>query len=207
AAGMGASPRQGFGRAGLYPEGARGPRSRAALCGGSARGRLRSRHRRGRLQAPGRTGRRRQAVGEGAAMPSRCGVAAIIGAPNAGKSTLSNALVASKVAVVSPKVQTTRMPVRGIAMAGETQIVFVDTPGIFRPRRRLDRAMVAAAWGGAADADIVVLLVEAHRGLTEGVQAIIESLKDRLPASTRVVLAINKIDRVKAETLLSLSQT
>ena len=90
-------------------------------------------------------------------MTTRCGFAAIIGAPNAGKSTLINALVGTKIAIVSPKVQTTRMPVRGIAMAGETQIVFVDTPGIFRPRRRLDRAMVSSAWGGAEDADAVLL--------------------------------------------------
>src|SRR5512142_1774499 len=95
-------------------------------------------------------------------MKTRCGFAAIIGAPNAGKSTLINALVGSKVAIVSPKVQTTRMPVRGIAMAGQTQIVFVDTPGIFRPRRRLDRAMVTSAWSHAGDADAVVLLVDAQ---------------------------------------------
>jgi len=94
-------------------------------------------------------------------MTTRCGFAAIIGAPNAGKSTLINALVGSKVAIVSPKVQTTRMPVRGIAMAGETQIVFVDTPGIFRPRRRLDRAMVSSAWAGAEDADALLLIVDA----------------------------------------------
>ena len=89
-------------------------------------------------------------------MTTRCGFAAVIGAPNAGKSTLVNALVGSKVAIVTPKVQTTRMPVRGIAMAGRTQIVFVDTPGIFRPRRRLDRAMVGSAWAGAEDADAAV---------------------------------------------------
>src|SRR5690606_1157265 len=86
------------------------------------------------------------------------------------------------------------------------QIVFVDTPGLFRPRRRLDRAMVAAAWGGAADADIVVLLIEAHRGLTDGVRAILDALREKLPARTRVALAINKIDRVKAEALLALAQ-
>src|SRR5258706_2548916 len=93
-------------------------------------------------------------------MTTRCGFAAIIGAPNAGKSPLINALVGSKVAIVSPKVQTTRMPVRGIAMAGETQIVFVDTPGIFRPRRRLDRAMVSSAWAGAEEADAILLIVD-----------------------------------------------
>src|SRR5471032_3502743 len=90
-----------------------------------------------------------------------CGYCAIIGAPNAGKSTLTNALVGSKVAIVTPKVQTTRMNVRGVAMAGETQIVFVDTPGIFKPKRRLDRAMVGAAWAGAGDADAILLVVDA----------------------------------------------
>src|SRR6201992_3366449 len=93
-------------------------------------------------------------------MTQRCGFCAIIGAPNAGKSTLVNALVGSKVAIVSPKGQTTRMPVRGIAMAGQTQIIFVDTPGIFRPRRRLDRAMVTSAWSGAEEADAVLLIVD-----------------------------------------------
>jgi GTP-binding protein Era len=91
-------------------------------------------------------------------------------------------------------------------MEGTAQIVFVDTPGLFRPRRRLDRAMVAAAWGGAADADIIVLLIEAHRGLTDGVQAIIDNLRDKIPQSTGVALAINKIDKVKAETLLALTE-
>src|SRR5258707_4729357 len=91
---------------------------------------------------------------------TRCGFTAVIGAPNAGKSTLVNALVGSKVAIVSPKVQTTRMAVRGVAMAGEAQIVFIDTPGIFKPKRRLDRAMVAAAWAGAGAADAVVLFAD-----------------------------------------------
>jgi GTP-binding protein Era len=136
--------------------------------------------------------------------PTRAGFVALIGEPNAGKSTLLNRMVGAKVSIVTHKVQTTRARIRGIAMAGQSQIVFVDTPGLFRPRRRLDRAMVAAAWGGAADADITVLLVEAHRGLTEGVQAILAALKDR--GGRRVALAINKIDRVKAEDLLALSQ-
>ena len=95
--------------------------------------------------------------------------------------------------------------IRGVAMEGSAQIVFVDTPGLFRPRRRLDRAMVAAAWGGASDADVVVLLIEAHRGRTEGVKAILESLRDRV-GTRPIALAINKIDRVKAEALLALSQ-
>ncbi|TQM92726.1 GTPase Era [Roseinatronobacter monicus] len=138
--------------------------------------------------------------------PTRAGFVALIGEPNAGKSTLTNRMVGAKVSIVTHKVQTTRTRIRGVAIEGAAQIVFVDTPGLFRPRRRLDRAMVAAAWGGAADADIVVLLVEAHRGLTEGTQAIIDALKDRVSAGRTVVLAINKIDRVKAEVLLALSE-
>ncbi len=137
---------------------------------------------------------------------TRAGFVALIGVPNAGKSTLLNRMVGAKVSIVTHKVQTTRARIRGIAMEGAAQIVFVDTPGLFRPRRRLDRAMVAAAWGGAADADIVVLLVEAHRGLTPGVEAILAALKDRVGEGQRVALAINKIDRVKAEALLALSQ-
>ena len=138
--------------------------------------------------------------------PTRAGFVALIGEPNAGKSTLTNRMVGAKVSIVTHKVQTTRTRIRGVAIEGAAQIVFVDTPGLFRPRRRLDRAMVAAAWGGAADADIVVLLVEAHRGLTEGTQAIIDALKDRVSAGRNVALAINKIDRVKAEVLLALSE-
>ena len=137
--------------------------------------------------------------------PTRAGFVALIGEPNAGKSTLLNRMVGAKVSIVTHKVQTTRARIRGIAMHGQSQIVFVDTPGIFRPRRRLDRSMVAAAWGGAADADIVVLLVEAHRGLTDGVQAILAALSEKAGGHP-VALAINKIDRVKAEELLALSQ-
>jgi GTPase len=139
-------------------------------------------------------------------MTKRAGFVALIGEPNAGKSTLLNRMVGAKVSIVTHKVQTTRARIRGIAMAGESQIVFVDTPGLFRPRRRLDRAMVAAAWGGAADADVIVLLIEAHRGLTEGVRAILEALKERLAPNQQVALAINKIDRVKAEALLALAE-
>ncbi|MCJ8138484.1 GTPase Era [Falsirhodobacter halotolerans] len=137
---------------------------------------------------------------------TRAGFVALIGEPNAGKSTLLNRMVGAKVSIVTHKVQTTRARIRGVAMEGDAQIVFVDTPGLFRPRRRLDRAMVAAAWGGAADADLIVLLVEAHRGLTDGAAAIIDSLKDRVPQGMKVALAINKIDRVKAESLLALTQ-
>jgi len=136
---------------------------------------------------------------------TRAGFVALIGEPNAGKSTLLNRMVGAKVSIVTHKVQTTRARIRGVCMAGQAQLVFVDTPGIFRPRRRLDRAMVSAAWGGAADADIVVLLIEAHRGLTEGAKAIIEALKAR-EGTQPVALAINKIDRVKAERLLALAE-
>jgi GTP-binding protein Era len=135
---------------------------------------------------------------------TRCGFVALIGEPNAGKSTLLNRMVGAKVSIVTHKVQTTRARIRGVAIEGESQIVFVDTPGLFRPRRRLDRAMVAAAWGGAADADVVVLLIEAQRGLTEGVKTILEGLKEKA-GGRPVALAINKIDRVKAEVLLGLS--
>ncbi|NJM83564.1 MAG: GTPase Era [Tabrizicola sp.] len=137
---------------------------------------------------------------------TRAGFVALIGEPNAGKSTLLNRMVGAKVSIVTHKVQTTRTRIRGVAMEGQAQIVFVDTPGLFRPRRRLDRAMVKAAWGGASDADVIVLLIEAHRGLTEGVQAIIDRLKDEMPKGQPVALAINKIDRVKAETLLALTE-
>ncbi|MCE5973391.1 GTPase Era [Sinirhodobacter sp. WL0062] len=138
-------------------------------------------------------------------MTTRSGFVALIGEPNAGKSTLLNRMVGAKVSIVTHKVQTTRARIRGVCMEGDSQIVFVDTPGIFRPRRRLDRAMVSAAWGGASDADIVVLLIEAHRGLTEGTRAIIAALKER-EGGQPVALAINKIDKVKAEKLLELAE-
>lgn len=137
---------------------------------------------------------------------TRAGFVALIGEPNAGKSTLLNRMVGAKVSIVTHKVQTTRARIRGVCMEGQTQIVFVDTPGLFRPRRRLDRAMVKAAWGGASDADVIVLLIESHRGLTDGVQAIIDRIASELPKDQPVALAINKIDRVKAETLLALAE-
>jgi GTP-binding protein Era len=136
---------------------------------------------------------------------TRCGLVALIGEPNAGKSTLLNRMVGAKVSIVTHKVQTTRTRIRGIALEGEAQLVFVDTPGLFRPRRRLDRAMVKAAWGGAADADVVVLMIEAHRGLTEGVRDILDRLADQMPPGRNVALDINKIDRLPAEKLLALS--
>lgn len=136
---------------------------------------------------------------------TKAGFVALIGEPNAGKSTLLNKMVGAKVSIVTHKVQTTRARIRGVCMEGAAQIVFVDTPGIFRPRRRLDRAMVSAAWGGASDADIIVLLIEAHRGLTEGVKEIIAALKER-DGQQPIALAINKIDKVKAEALLRLAE-
>lgn len=145
-------------------------------------------------------------------MTQKAGFAAIIGAPNAGKSTLTNRLVGAKVSIVTQKVQTTRFPVRGVAIAGDAQIVLVDTPGIFAPRRRLDRAMVRAAWGGAEDADAVVHLVDvpaqlhdspADRKAQADVEAIVEGLQK---AGTKAILALNKIDGVKREDLLGVSQ-
>ncbi len=138
-------------------------------------------------------------------MTTRAGFVALIGEPNAGKSTLLNAMVGAKVSIVTHKVQTTRARIRGVAIEGQSQIVFVDTPGLFKPRRHLDRAMVAAAWTGAADADIVVLLVEAHRGITPGVEAILEGLQNR-GGDASVLLAINKIDKVEAPVLLGLTE-
>ena len=135
----------------------------------------------------------------------RAGFVALIGEPNAGKSTLLNRMVGAKVSIVTHKVQTTRARIRGVAIEGDSQIVFVDTPGLFAPKRRLDRAMVAAAWSGVSDADVVVLMIEAHRGITKGVEAILERLNDVGKGRT-VALAINKIDRVEAEVLLGLTK-
>jgi GTP-binding protein Era len=135
---------------------------------------------------------------------TRAGFVALIGAPNAGKSTLLNALVGSKVSIVTHKVQTTRALVRGIAIHENAQIVFVDTPGIFRPRRRLERAMVTTAWGGAADADVVALLVDARKGLTEEVREILARLAE-FPGRHPRVLILNKVDVTKRETLLALA--
>ena len=135
-------------------------------------------------------------------MTTRCGLIAILGAPNAGKSTLVNRLAGSKVTIVSPKPQTTRFRVRAVVMRGESQLVLVDTPGIFTPRRRLDRAMVAAAWGGAKDADVALLIVDARAGLTEPLRAIVERLsKTRRP----IWLVLNKTDLIPRERLLPLT--
>ncbi|HEX4197659.1 MAG TPA: GTPase Era [Caulobacteraceae bacterium] len=148
---------------------------------------------------------------------TRAGFAAILGAPNAGKSTLVNRLVGSKVSIVTQKVQTTRFPVKGVAMVGDTQIVLVDTPGVFKPRRRLDRAMVRSAWAGAEDADIVVHLVDAKAELAaadgsakgadrlaaEDTASIVDGLKK---AGRQAILALNKIDLIRRDSLLGLSQ-
>ncbi|MDE1567121.1 GTPase Era [Aquabacter sediminis] len=133
--------------------------------------------------------------------PTRCGFVALLGAPNAGKSTLTNALVGTKVSIVSHKVQTTRAIVRGILLDGAAQVILVDTPGIFSPKRRLERAMVSTAWTSASDADLVALLVDAKRGLDEDVEAILKSLGEvRRPRA----LILNKIDLIRRDTLLAL---
>lgn len=134
---------------------------------------------------------------------TRCGYVALIGAPNAGKSTITNHFVGSKVSIVSPKVQTTRTQVKGIGIYENTQIIFLDTPGIFKPKRRLDKAMVTSAWGGVADADITVLVVDSVRGFDDETQNIIAQLKkSKIPA----VLVLNKVDEIKnKERLLELS--
>lgn len=133
---------------------------------------------------------------------TRCGFVALIGAPNAGKSTLINALVQSKVSIVSHKVQTTRMPVRGIAIEGASQLIFIDTPGIFAPKRRLDRAMVSSAWSGAHDADLTGLLIDARKGLDAENEAIVTKLPE-VPG--RKFLLLNKVDVVDKPALLALA--
>ncbi|MBQ2884904.1 MAG: GTPase Era [Alphaproteobacteria bacterium] len=134
---------------------------------------------------------------------TRCGFVALLGAPNAGKSTLTNNFIGSKVSIVSPKAQTTRTTVKGIGIWHDTQIIFLDTPGIFKPKRRLDRAMVASAWTGVGDADIVTLVVDAKRGFDDETKAIIEKLKEN---NISAILVLNKTDIVKKETLLELTQ-
>jgi GTP-binding protein Era len=133
----------------------------------------------------------------------RCGFVTIVGAPNAGKSTLLNRLVGAKVSIVTHKVQTTRSQIRGIAVFGDTQIVFVDTPGIFAPKKRLERAMVDAAWSGAADADALVVLVDGQRGVDANVQRIVDGVA---ASGRKAILAINKIDAVRRPMLLALAQ-
>jgi GTP-binding protein Era len=133
---------------------------------------------------------------------TKAGFVALIGAPNAGKSTLLNSLVGSKVSIVSRKVQTTRALVRGIAIEGEAQLIFVDTPGIFKPKRRLDRAMVTSAWGGAGDADVIALLLDVRKGIDEEAEAIL----GKLPELKRLkVLILNKIDLIERSRLLEMA--
>ena len=135
-------------------------------------------------------------------MTEHCGFVAVVGAPNAGKSTLVNALVGQKVAIVSPKAQTTRTRLMGVAILGETQILLTDTPGIFEPRRRLDRAMVAAAWGGAQDADLIALVIDAKTGFSTRIEAMLDTLKNR---SEPKILVLNKVDVTPKEKLLTLT--
>lgn len=135
-------------------------------------------------------------------MPTRCGFVTLIGAPNAGKSTITNDFVGSKVSIVSPKAQTTRTTIKGIGIYQNTQIIFQDTPGIFKPKRRLDRSMVASAWSGAKDGDILVLVVDAKRGFDSETRAIIDELNKQ---SVKAVLVLNKIDMVAKNKLLPLS--
>ena len=135
-------------------------------------------------------------------MSEKCGLVAVVGAPNAGKSTLVNALVGQKVAIVSPKAQTTRVRLMGIAIAGEAQILLLDTPGIFEPRRRLDRAMVTAAWAGAQDADLIALVVDAKTGFSAHIEEMLDTLKGR---SEPKILILNKVDITPKEKLLTLT--
>ncbi|HEX4737243.1 MAG TPA: GTPase Era [Allosphingosinicella sp.] len=135
-------------------------------------------------------------------MTQRCGLVAVVGAPNAGKSTLVNALVGQKVAIVSPKAQTTRTRIMGIAILGDAQILLLDTPGIFEPRRRLDRAMVAAAWGGAHDADLIALVIDAETGFSHRIEDMVDRIAERREAK---ILVLNKVDLVKKEALLTLA--
>jgi GTP-binding protein Era len=139
---------------------------------------------------------------EAAGAPTRCGFVALIGAPNSGKSTLTNSLVGTKVSIVTHKAQTTRGPVRGIVLAGDAQVILVDTPGIFQPRRRLDRAMAQAAWERAGDADLVALVVDAARGLDDKLEPIVKQLPE---LNRPVVTVLNKVDLVKKPALLSLT--
>jgi GTP-binding protein Era len=135
-------------------------------------------------------------------MSERCGLVAVVGAPNAGKSTLVNALVGQKVAIVSPKAQTTRTRLMGVALHGEAQILLLDTPGIFTPRRRLDRAMVTAAWGGVAEADLIALVVDAERGFGSRIEEMVDRIADRREAK---ILVLNKVDVTKKDALLTLA--
>ena len=137
-------------------------------------------------------------------MDTKCGFVALVGAPNAGKSTLLNALVGTKVSIVTHKAQTTRAQIRGVVTREKEQIVFVDTPGIFKPKRRLDRAMVHSAWSGAGDADLVALIVDAKRGLVEEVERLLDGVAEHAQPK---VLVLNKIDQIERSKLLELAQS
>ena len=132
----------------------------------------------------------------------KCGFVALLGAPNAGKSTLLNTIVGAKVSIVTPKVQTTRTRILGVSLAGAAQLVFIDTPGIFKPKRRLDRAMVAAAWGGASDSDVILLLIDAKTGIDRDTRRIMDGLKE---SKRKAICVLNKIDTVKRPSLLVLT--
>ncbi len=138
------------------------------------------------------------------AAPARCGFVALLGAPNAGKSTLLNRFVGAKVSIVTPKVQTTRSRILGIALRGAAQIIFIDTPGIFQPKKRFDRAMVRAAWSGARDADLIVVLIDATEGITGNARSIIDGLIER---KRKAICAINKNDAVARPALLTLTDS
>lgn len=178
-------------------EGAKGPARQAADAAAAVAG-----HKNKQTAGPqpaGPLGSEEQATG---AASTSCGFVAVIGAPNAGKSTLVNALVGAKVSIVTHKVQTTRTAIRGIAMAGSAQLIFIDTPGIFLPKRRLDRAMVDRAWSSASDGDIILLVIDAVKGIEPDTDRILTRLADvREPR----LLAINKIDKVAKERLLELT--
>ncbi len=138
------------------------------------------------------------------ARPTRCGFVALLGAPNAGKSTLLNRFVGAKVSIVTPKVQTTRSRILGIVLRGAAQIIFIDTPGIFQPKKRFDRAMVRAAWSGARDADLIVVLIDATEGITANARRIIDGLTEQ---KRKAICAINKIDAVARTALLTLTES
>lgn len=137
----------------------------------------------------------------------KCGLVSLLGEPNVGKSTLVNRITGTKVSIVTHKAQTTRTRIRGIRVLGDTQIILVDTPGVFAPKRRLDRAMVSAAWIGFTEADITLFMLDVSRGLTEGARSIIQSISIKQYEKSSVVLLLNKIDKIKRKDLLSLSET
>ena len=136
----------------------------------------------------------------------RCGLVSLLGEPNVGKSTLVNKVTGTKVSIVTHKAQTTRMRIRGIRVMEQAQIILVDTPGVFVPKRRLDRAMVSAAWGGFSEANIILFMLDASRGLTDGARSILQSISDKHYGSSSVVLLLNKIDKIKRNDLLKLSE-